>query len=352
MHKSLLNILIDPVAKGALEIEERKLDDNGDVLEGALRSADGATYQITNGIPRFVLTEDSGQKQTEDSFGFKWGQRDSYESEEFQTAYHRWLSHKYGFKTDEEMTDFFGSKGRVLEVGCGGGLSATISLSGGGHGQEWVGVDISKAIDVAQERLRHRAGTNFVQADILQLPFPEGTFDLIFAEGVLHHTPSTERALKSLVPLLAAGGEILFYVYRRKGPIREFTDDYIRQLIAERDPEEAWEMLRPLTRLGQALANLHADVDVPEDIPYLGIKAGRYDVQRLIYWHFAKMYWNDEFPFATNHHVNFDWYHPRYAHRQTESDIRRWCKEAGLSISYLDEQESGFTTRATKQQVR
>ena len=28
--------------------------------------------------------------------------------------------------------------------------------------------------------------------------------------------------------------------------------------------------------------------------------------------------------------MNFDWYHPRYAHRQTEEEVRRWCEEAGL----------------------
>ena len=39
------------------------------------------------------------------------------------------------------------------------------------------------------------------------------------------------------------------------------------------------ELLRSLTRLGQALAELKAEVEVPKDIPYLGIKAGRYDVQ-------------------------------------------------------------------------
>ncbi len=35
--------------------------------------------------------------------------------------------------------------------------------------------------------------------------------------------------MKALVPLLAPGGELMFYVYRRKAPIREFTDDYVRE---------------------------------------------------------------------------------------------------------------------------
>jgi ubiquinone/menaquinone biosynthesis C-methylase UbiE len=295
-----------------------------------------------------VLTEDEGQKQTQGSFGYKWQQRDSYESDEFYATYHQWLRGKYGFKSDEEMTGFFSSKRRVLEVGCGGGLSASLTLSGNSSSQEWVGVDISAAIDVAQERLQHTPNTSFVQADILELPFREQSFDAIFAEGVLHHTPSTEKALKALAPLLMPGGEILFYVYRKKGPLREFADDYIRDIVSPLPPEEAWELLRPLTMLGRSLSELNAEVEVPEDIPYLGIKAGRYDVQRLFYWHFAKMFWNENFGFEGSNHVNFDWYHPRYAHRQTAEDIRRWCDECGLAIVYFDEQESGYTVRAVK----
>ena len=78
---------------------------------------------------------------------------------------------------------------------------------------------------------------------------------------------------------------------------------------------------------------------MPEDVPLLGISAGRHDVQRLIYWHFAKLFWNPELSFEENNHVNFDWYHPRYAHRQTEDEVRRWCDDAGLEIVRLDVQE-------------
>ena len=348
MHASLLEFLVAPNSKAPLRIESNSASSGDELIEGRLRSDDGTSYPVTDGIPRFVNGQDPGQTQIRESFGFKWGQRDSYESAEFQEDYHEWLRSKYGFGSDDEMRAFFGSKRRTLEVGCGGGLSASISLNEGKAGHEWVGLDISGAVDIARERLGHLPGTHFVQADILELPFRPQSFDAIFAEGVLHHTPSTENAIKSLSPLLRAGGEILFYVYRKKGPIREFTDDYIRGLISNVSPAESWEFLRPLTHLGQALAELKTEVEVPEDIPYLGIKAGRYDVQRLIYWHFAKLYWNDKFPFETNNHINFDWYHPRYAHRQTREEIEQWCTQAGLEVTYVHEQESGFTVRAVK----
>ena len=109
------------------------------------------------------------------------------------------------------------------------------------------------------------------------------------------------------------------------------------------------ERLVPLNdKARKALADLHIDVEVSEDVPLLGIKAGRYDVQRLIYWHVAKLYWNDGFSLEENNHVNFDWYHPTYAHRHTEDEIRGWCKGAGLTIQHFDAQESGYTVRAIK----
>ncbi|MFN8490939.1 MAG: methyltransferase domain-containing protein [Caldilineaceae bacterium] len=337
MNDALLDLLVDPVTKTPLRLDRDQLV-----------SAAGARYAVINDIPRFVLTEDSGQKQTETSFGYKWQQESSYDTPEVHDSARKWLVARYGFTHVEAMRTFFAGRQRILDAGCGSGFSASLWMTPTWQGTEWVGADISAAIDVAQKRLGGVAGRHFVQADILQLPFRDGSFDTIFSEGVLHHTPSTERAFKALVPLLTPGGEIMFYVYRKKGPIREFTDDYIRNAIANLPPEEAWAVMRPLTKLGQALAELHTEVDVPEDIPLLGIKAGRHDVQRLIYWNIAKLFWNEQWSFEANNHVNFDWYAPLYAHRQTEEEIRRWCTEMNLTIVHFDAQEAGFTVRALK----
>ena len=86
---------------------------------------------------------------------------------------------------------------------------------------------------------------------------------------------------------------------------------------------------------------------MPEDVELLGIPKGVYDVQRLVYWHFAKLFWNPTMTFEENNHVNFDWYHPRYAHRHTEDEVRSWFEDCGLEITRFDAQEAGFTVRAT-----
>jgi len=351
MDKELLQDLVDPISKTVLRLEPSKVDAHGAILAGQLLADGGRTYSIHHGIPRFVLSSDDQQRQTSDSFGFKWGRTESYGSKAMLNSAQTWLLERYGFKDLESARAYFAGRSRILDAGCGSGFTASLWMDESWRAlktAQWYGVDLSSAIDVAQVKLGHIPGTHFIQADLTQLPFRDGFFDTIFSEGVIHHTPSTENALKSLILLLAPGGEILFYVYRKKSPLREFADDHIRSVVASLSPEDAWRALEPLTRLGQAIEKLHAEVVVPEDIPYLGIRAGRHSLHRLLYWHFLKIFWKEDYSFEENNHINFDWYHPRYAHRQTEEDVRRWCDEAKLSIIHFNTQESGFTVRALR----
>ena len=343
MTPALLEILREPGTTAALQFEG-DLDDRG-----VLRAAGGRSFEVRKGIPRFTDMEDAGQAQTRDAFGFKWARQDTYDSPASRDRMGRWLVERYGFPSVEAWAQHFSKFNRVLDVGCGGGLSSgTFLMSPGWNGRAmWVGVDISTAVDVAQSRLGKIANTHFVQADALELPFADGTFDAVFSEGVLHHTPSTRAAVLSAARVLASGGEFQFYVYRKKGAAREFTDDYVREQLRGLSDEEAWEVMRGFTHLAKALSDVKADVDVPA-VPMLGIAAGKLPIQRFVYWNFAKLYWNDEMSFEENVHVNFDWYRPVYAHRQTEADVRQWCEEARVDVTRFNEQESGYTVVATK----
>ena len=320
MQPSLTEILVDPVDGAPLELEGAG---GGEISEGELVSRSGHRYPIRGGIPRFVSIDDPGQLQTQTSFGFKWTNREGFGSEGMQSTVARWLVERYGFSSPDDMCSFFASR-RTLDAGCGAGLATSGWMTerwADGTG-EWVGADISGAIDVACERLGANPRTHFVQADISRPPFRPQSFEAIMAEGVLHHTPSTERSFRALVPLLEPGGELMIYVYRLKAPVREFTDDYVREELQPLSPDDAWSALRPLTTLGKALADLKAEIDLPDGVPLLGISPGRHDVQRLVYWHFAKLFWNDDLTFEENNHLNFDWYAPRYAHRHTEEEVR------------------------------
>ena len=106
--------------------------------------------------------------------------------------------------------------------------------------------------------------------------------------------------------------------------------------------------MEPLTHLGRVLSELKAEVDLPADIDVLGIKAGQYDVQRLVYYNMLKCYWNSRLSFDENVHVNFDWYYPRYAWRHTEDEVRQWLRDAGLKLVHENVEDAGITVRGKK----
>jgi SAM-dependent methyltransferase len=210
-------------------------------------------------------------------------------------------------------------------------------------------VDISDAVSNAKKRFQDmNLKGEFLKASILDLPVQDESVDIIFSEGVLHHTDSTENALKYLAKKIKKGGLFMFYVYAKKAVLREFSDDYVREQLKNKSNEEAWEALKPLTKLGIALGELKGDIEVPEDIPYLGIKKGKYNIQRFFYWNIFKAFYRPDFSLEEMNHINFDWYRPLNCFRHTEEEIRKYCLEASLEIELFNIQEAGFTVVARK----
>ena len=282
------------------------------------------------------------QAQTAQAFGYQWNRTEAFDSPELREGHRAWLRERFG---DVQGAPWL--RGKVLDVGCGAGLSAIELFGDALRRVEYVGVDLSDAHLVAERRFRERGlPGRHMRADMMELPFPDGSFDVILAEGVLHHTDSTERALFAVSRKLRPGGRILFYVYRRKGPIREFTDDFIREKLQSIAPEKAWKMLEPLTRLGIALGELNAEINVPEPIDLLQIPAGKINVQMLFYWHVAKMFYRADLTFDEMNHMNFHWFAPRNSHRQSIEEVREWCKRAGLSIEREVVEDAGISVIA------
>ncbi len=309
----------------------------------------GKRYVLDGPVLRSQAVVSDDQTQTAEAFGYKWHQIDSFESEPALRRTREWLVERYG---DAGTADWWGEYGDdpvLLDAGCGAAVSS-IALFGSRLQQvRFVAADISSAVDVAVQRCSKRGvAAAFLQDDLTTLPFEPGSIDVVFSEGVLHHTDSTRNALQRIATLLSPGGRFLFYVYRKKGPIREFTDDYIRNLLQGMRPDEAWKAVEPLTKLGVALGELGVEVEVPDDIELLEIPAGRYDVQRLFYWHVAKAFHHPDLSFDELNHINYDWYAPANAHRQTPEEVREWCAEAGLEIERERIEEAGITVVARR----
>lgn len=303
-----------------------------------------------NGLTRAHDLSQGDQAQTRDMFGFKWAKRETYASRELAQAQIAWLDSRYG---GMDLIQHLGAAQNhiptVLDAGAGAGFSAKLIFADKFEAIRYVGADISTAIDIAALEIAPVASNSFfIQCDLMYLPFADASFDIVVSEGVMHHTPSTKAAISELARFVKPGGIFAFYVYAKKAPIREFTDDYIRDLVSGLSPEEAWRALEPLTKLGIALGELRTQIDVPEDVPLLGIKKGSIDIQRLFYWAICKAYYRPEFSFDEMNHINFDWFTPKYAHRQTPEEVEAWCRATGLVVEHLKTEDAGITVVARR----
>ena len=117
-----------------------------------------------------------------------------------------------GFSSYGELETTYDPAGKnVLDYGCGRGDDALRLIERGAA--HVTGFDISDAeIAVAQQAAR-AAGlqdrTRFVVADAHATGFPDGAFDLIRGNSILHHL-ELEPALRELQRILAPGGRAVF----------------------------------------------------------------------------------------------------------------------------------------------
>lgn len=307
------------------------------------------TYNFLNGILKSKkIMASLAQKQTQETFGFKWKKEDTFNSNASLMRMKTWLSERY--QSPEKWISEVSAHPLVLDAGCGAGMSGFEYWGEVMDKIQYFGVDISEAVDIAQKRFQEKGFKKgiFLQENIADLPFVEPTFDIVFSEGVLHHTDNTQKTFKHLCKFLKAGGLFMFYIYRKKGPVREFTDDYIREMLQNMSPEQGWNELAGLTNLGVELGRLNIEIDIPKEISLLEIPAGKINLQRFFYWHIFKAFYDPKLSFDEMHHINFDWYAPKNAHRHTMKEVAAWCDENQLEIKYHKEELAGITCIAKK----
>jgi len=100
----------------------------------------------------------------------------------------------------------------VLEIG--GGIGTDLAQFAA-NGARVTDVDLAAGhLRMAEEnfRLRGLAGT-FVHHDAESLPFPAASFDLVYSNGVLHHTPNTVSVVQEILRVLRPGGRAIVMLY-------------------------------------------------------------------------------------------------------------------------------------------
>jgi ubiquinone/menaquinone biosynthesis C-methylase UbiE len=176
-----------------------------------------ATFPIVDGVARFVSSE-----HYTGSFGYQWNTfaRAQLDSANGTTRSRDTFVEKTGLTLDS-------LKGkRVLDAGCGMGRFAEVCIEAGA---EVHAIDLSSAVEAAARNLGHHPNVSFYQADIMNLPFQDGMFDIVYSLGVLHHTPSTKQAFLKLSRLVKPGGTISIWVYSTETRLR-FGSEILRMV--------------------------------------------------------------------------------------------------------------------------
>ena len=346
MKETLVQHLICPICSKKFTLRSTKKKSN-EIIEGSLICSRNHKFPIKAGIPGIVINKEKTFVKTENSFSSKWkNYNKTYHTKKWFDGQKKWFFERFGWKTSTNFKNFLKTRSKILDAGTGVGNSAKLFSSN--TKSEVFAIDASASINFAYKKYGNLSNIHFLQADIRKLPFKRNFFDFICSDQVLHHTKDTESSFKMLTKLLAKNGIISIYVYKIKGPMREFADNFIRESTVKMTEKQCIEFSKDMTTLGKNLSKIKKTITIPRDIPVLQIKAGTYDVQRFIYWNFLKCWWSGNVPIEQSIATNFDWYFPEYAYRHNPKEVRKWFKDSKLKIIHFNEIESGINVSGKK----
>lgn len=113
----------------------------------------------------------------------------------------------------EPFARFESAKGlRVLEIGVGLGADHQRFAEAGAR---LTGIDLTpRAIQFTRDRFAAMGlVSDLRQGDAENIDFPDGTFDIVYSWGVIHHSPDTARAAREIFRVLKPGGVARVMIY-------------------------------------------------------------------------------------------------------------------------------------------
>jgi SAM-dependent methyltransferase/uncharacterized protein YbaR (Trm112 family) len=235
MKPSALEVLRCPACQGRLQLRAYKSLAQQEVIDGVLSCARGEAFAVRAGVPCMASRLPAN---------FLEAYRDrlrvdaptllepSPASREFSFS-RQWNEHTYDdltweLRLEQRVKLFYRYTGMrpdglrtlsLLDAGCGNGtLSAELAL----QGFDVTAIDFS---DGALRAYQHQmfqsritedafARLSYVQGDLQSPPFADGHFDLIYSDGVLHHTPDTRKTFMAIAPKVKVGGRLFVWLYR------------------------------------------------------------------------------------------------------------------------------------------
>jgi SAM-dependent methyltransferase len=150
----------------------------------------------------------------EDPCGAVYGREQEFGTREFFDAVerHRYMDYAPWMPSVMGFNDFAGA--RLLEVGCGMGTDLLQFARGGA---KVTGVDLTpRSIEISRQHLAvYGERGDFAISDGESLPFADESFDVVYSNGVLHHTPDTTGAVREVHRVVRSGGQARVMLYHR-----------------------------------------------------------------------------------------------------------------------------------------
>lgn len=214
-----MNIFVDPATLQPLR-----------EINGALVSADGASFPVVAGVPRFC----EGENYT-NSFGRQWN------------LFEKTQIDREGVASDVSARRLFTETGwtaasldgvDVLEVGSGAGRFSRAILE---HTRaNLYSIDYSTAVEANWRNNADFGRDRFflAQASIYEMPFADDQFDKVLCLGVLQHTPNIEKSVESLIDKAKPGGEIVVDFYAIRGWWTKLNAKYLLRPFTRRMDQE------------------------------------------------------------------------------------------------------------------
>jgi SAM-dependent methyltransferase len=169
----------------------------------------GRAFPVLNGVPRFA--GDLGAlKETADSYGYQW-------SGFWNGLFDR--GDVFGLQFEQTADYFMRSLGidaaalrgkTVLDAGTGSGR---VPLSIHALADRIYAVDMHSGIDAIAKRLENHRSVSVVQANLIDLPFRDHSFDFVWSSGVLMLLSDPRAAFQAIARKVRPGGRIFISVY-------------------------------------------------------------------------------------------------------------------------------------------
>lgn len=257
------------------------------------------SYQLRDGIPSFI-----DQKE----FGGHW--KAHADMEIASTKIEAAISFLKPIMGEIES----GGK-NILDAGCGDGVHIEV-ISKSLESNNLYALDISLP---ALVKVKNRyPNVNTVHGSVLELPFENNSFDLIFSYGVIAYTGKPKEALKELARTLRVGGKLGFWIYPKMKNVKGFLFSSIRKIC----------------RIGGPfISNRIADIIVP----FLKI------LPIYSHVHLGNASWKQCREVVLVNIAPDNLYFP------IRSEVLSWISDLGLEIS-LDDKEKDLTFWVTKKE--